>query len=79
MQINKNSFLGKKHIAGNTYKLWSLPTGSTVARPNLKVKGQDVKSFKIVEQTGSSSYCETSWGEMFNLDASLEALLIKFN
>lgn len=79
MQINKNSFLTRIPVAGNTYKLWSLPTGSTVTRPNFRVRGQDVKSFKIIEQTGTSSYCETNWGEMFQLDASLEASFIKFN
>jgi hypothetical protein len=79
MQTNKNSFLAKAPVAGTMYKLWSLPTGSTVERPNVLVRNQEVKSFRIVEHAGSISYCETNWGEMFHLDASLEASFIKFN
>lgn len=75
----KNSHMAKNHVIGDTYKLWNLPVKSVVARPNFKVKGQDVITFKIIEQTGNISYCKTSWGEIFCLDASLEASLIKFN
>ena len=77
--MNKNSHVIKTPTIGNAYKLWSLPAGSTVKRPNFKIRGQEVESFKIIEQIGATACCETNWGEMFHLDASLEASLIKFN
>jgi len=79
MQTNKNSQWIQSPVIGNMYKLWSLPTGSVVKRDNFKIGGVEVKSFKIVEQIGATACCETHWGEMFHLDASLEASLIKFN
>lgn len=79
MQLNKKLQKVKPHIIGSTYKLWNLPIGSTVKRHNFMVKDKEVRSFKIIEQLGSISWCKTNWGGTFHLDASLEASLIKIN
>jgi len=72
MELQKNPYFVSKPATGKTYKLWSLPTGSSVIREGLKITGKEVGPFEIVKQLGDTTIGKTTWDYVFHLDASLE-------
>lgn len=76
MSFRKNEHLVLSPKKGVSYKLWSLPTGTFAKREGLKISGNVVNSFQILEQTPSVVYAETDRGYVFHLDSSLEAIVV---
>lgn len=76
MKPQKNLYFTNQPVKGKKYKLWQLPTGTTIARENLKVDGRDVNCFQIVKQLGNVTYNKTDWNYIFHLDASLDVIVI---
>ena len=72
MELQKNPYFVSEPVAGKTYKLWSLPTGSSVVREGLKIVGREVGPFEIVKQSGDTTIGKTNWDYIFHLDASLD-------
>jgi hypothetical protein len=67
----QNPHLVNQPTPGNDYKLWSLPTGSSVIKKGLKVNNTDVGSFQIVKHDRDITICKTNWDYVFYLDSSL--------
>ena len=72
MELQKNPYFVSQPTSGKSYKLWSLPIGSTVIREGLKIVGREVGPFQIVKQVGETTIGKTSWDYIFHLDASLD-------
>lgn len=76
MELQKNPYFVSQPTGGKSYKLWSLPTGSTVIREGLKIVGEEVGPFQIVKQSGNTTIGKTSWDYTFHLDASLDVIAV---
>jgi hypothetical protein len=74
MELQKNPFFVSQPVNGKTYKLWCLPTGSSVIREGLKIVGREVGSFEIIKQSGDTTIGKTNWDYTFHLDASLDVI-----
>lgn len=76
MELQKNPYFVSQPTSGKSYKLWSLPTGSTVIREGLKIVGREVGPFEIVKQLGDITIGKTNWNYVFHLDASLDVTAV---
>lgn len=76
MQLQKNPYFVNKPASGKSYKLWSLPVGSTVIREGLKLSEREVGPFQIVRQSGDITFGKTNWDYEFHLDASLDVTAV---
>ena len=76
MELQKNPYFVSEPVTGKTYKLWSLPSGSSVVREGLKIVGREVGPFEIVKQSGSTTIGKTSWDYTFHIDASLGVIAV---
>lgn len=72
--LENNPYFVSSPVAGKTYKLWSLPNGSSVVRKGLSIEGRECGPFQIEKQHGTYTVCKTSWGYHFHLDASLDVM-----
>lgn len=72
MELQKNPYFVSQPTSGKNYKLWSLPSGTTVIREGLRILGKEVGPFEIIKQTGDVTIGKTSWDYSFHLDASLD-------
>lgn len=76
MELQKNPYFVSQPASGKSYKLWSLPIGSSVIREGLKIVGKEVGPFQIVKQAGDTTIGKTSWDYTFHLDASLDVTAV---
>lgn len=74
MELQKNPYFVSQPISGKNYKLWSLPSGTTVIREGLAILGKEVGPFEIVKHAGDVTIGKTSWDYSFHLDASLDVI-----